>query len=178
MHPPGVSAHNFLKYNLTARSFEPALLSDPSGFFAMSTQTAQQESTAEQALRMANQRFYAAFESRDMEAMASAWAHDENVQCVHPGWDLLIGWEEIRDRWARIFANAKRVRIALSSVWIRAEGDVGWVACTEHVTTAFADGFDEATVQATNIFVRRQGEWLLVAHHASPLPRVPNSRVQ
>ena len=47
------------------------------------------------------------------------------MQCVHPGWDLLIGWEEVRERWARIFANAKRVRIALSSVWVRVEGDVG-----------------------------------------------------
>lgn len=147
----------------------------------MASPTAQQKVSPEQALRAANQRFYAAFESRDIEEMANVWAHDENVQCVHPGWDLLIGWDEIRERWARIFINAKRVRIALSSVWVRIEGDVGWVACTEHVTTAFADGFDEATVQATNIFVKRNGgngDWLLVAHHASPLPRPTTSTVQ
>jgi hypothetical protein len=52
------------------------------------------------------------------------------------------------------------------------------VACTEHVTTAFADGFDEATVQATNIFVRHENGWLLVAHHASPLPITSRSTVQ
>jgi SnoaL-like domain len=104
----------------------------------MSTQSAPQKQTPEQALSAANQGFYAAFESLDIERMASVWAHDDDVQCVHPGWDLLIGWEEISERWARIFAKAKRVKIALSSVWARVEGNAGWVACTEHVTTAFA----------------------------------------
>jgi len=48
----------------------------------------------------------------------------------------------------------------------------------EHVTTVFADGFDEATVQATNIFVRRGNQWLLVPHQVSPLPTTPRSTVQ
>ena len=144
----------------------------------MSTQIAPQKQTPEQALRAVNRDFYLAFESLDIEEMARVWAHDDDVQCVHPGWDLLIGWEEIRERWARIFANAKRVKIALSSVWARVEENAGWVACTEHVTTAFADGFDEATVQATNIFILRDGRWLLVAHHASPLPTSSSSTVQ
>jgi ketosteroid isomerase-like protein len=144
----------------------------------MSTQPIQEKQSPEEGLRIANQNFYAAFESLDIGAMESVWAHDEGVQCVHPGWDLLMGWEEVRGRWARIFASAKRVRIALSSVWIRVEGDTGWVACTEHITTAFADGFDEATVQATNIFIFRNGQWLLAAHHASQLPAVSDSPVQ
>jgi len=144
----------------------------------MSTQSAPRKQTPEEALREANQRFYAAFESLDLAEMEAVWAHDDAVECVHPGWNLLMGWEEVRDRWARIFANTKRVRIALSCVWVRVEGDVGWVACTARVTSAFADGFDEATVQATNIFVRRDEQWLLAVHHASPLPVSPPSTVQ
>ena len=144
----------------------------------MSAQSATQQQSPEQALLAANQRFYLAFESLDIEEMTRVWAHDDDVQCVHPGWDLLLGWEEVGDRWARIFASAKRVRIALSSVWTRVEGNVGWVACTEHVTTAFADGFDEALAQATNIFVLRNGQWLLVARHASPLPPPSTATVQ
>lgn len=144
----------------------------------MSPQIATPKHTPEQTLMQANQAFYVAFESLDIEKMDDVWAHDDDVQCVHPGWDLLIGWEEIRERWARIFANAKRVKIALSSVWVRIEGTVGWVACTEHVTTAFTEGFDEAVVQATNIFVRRDGRWLLVVHHASPLPTPSSATVQ
>ena len=144
----------------------------------MPTQTAPQKQTPDEAVRAANQRFYAAFESLDIAEMEAVWAHDDAVECVQPGWELLLGWDEVRGSWARIFANTKRVRIALSSVWVRVEGEVAWVACTEHVTTAFADGFDEATVQATNIFIFRQGVWLLVAHHASPLPSPSRATVQ
>jgi ketosteroid isomerase-like protein len=144
----------------------------------MPPQTAPQKPSPEETLRSANQRFYAAFESLSLEQMEAIWAHDDSVECVHPGWNLLLGWDEVRERWARIFANTKRVRIALSSVWVRVEGDTGWAACTAHITTAFAEGFDEATVQATNIFVRRNGEWLLVVHHASPLPASTPPTVQ
>ncbi|MGH9572341.1 MAG: nuclear transport factor 2 family protein [Candidatus Acidiferrales bacterium] len=124
----------------------------------------------EDAIRRANQEFYAAFESLDLARMEAVWAHDDFVECVQPGWDLLLGWDEVRERWARVFANTSRVRVALSTVRVRVEGTVGWAACTVRLTTAFADGFDEAVVQATNIFVLREGKWFLVVHHASVLP--------
>lgn len=126
----------------------------------------------EEAVRRANQEFYAAFESLQMPRMEAVWAHDEFVECVQPGWDLLVGWDDIRERWARIFANTSRAKVVLSGVRVRVEGNVGWVACTARVTTAFTDGFDEAVVQATNIFVFRENRWLLSVHHASVLPVV------
>ena len=144
----------------------------------MSPEPATQRQTLEEAVRAANQRFYAAFESRDIAEMEAVWAHDDSIECVHPGWELLFGWEEIRESWAKIFANTKRVRIALSSLWVRIEGNAAWVACTERVTTAFSDGFDESMAQTTNIFVFRDGEWLLAAHHASPLPSPAAPTVQ
>jgi SnoaL-like domain len=151
----------------------------PEFFAAMSKSAAREKpTTEEEAVRAANQRFYAAFESLKMAEMEAVWAHDDRVECVQPGWELLLGWDEVRERWARIFKNTKRVRVALSGLWVRVEGDVGWVACTARVTTAFSEGFDEAVVQATNIFVRREGSWLLVAHHASPLPTAPRATVQ
>jgi ketosteroid isomerase-like protein len=134
--------------------------------------------TEEEAVRAANQRFYAAFESLNLAEMEAVWAHDDRVECVQPGWELLLGWDEVRERWARIFKNTKRVQVALSALWVRVEGNVGWVACTARSTTALSEDFDEAVVQATNIFVRREGRWLLVAHHASALPVLPRDTVQ
>jgi len=144
----------------------------------MSIPATHEKQTPEEAVRAANQRFYAAFESLDLEEMAEVWAHEDDVQCVQPGWELLLGWDDIRERWARIFKNIQRVRVALSGVRVRVEGSVGWVACAARITTAFADGFDEATVQATNVFVQREGRWLLVVHHASPLLIPARSTVQ
>jgi ketosteroid isomerase-like protein len=144
----------------------------------MSIQPVPAKLSAEDAVRAANRRFYSAFESLDLPEMEAVWSHDDTVECVHPGWDLLLGWDEVRERWARIFANTKRVRIALRGELIRVEGRVGWVACTAHVTTASADDFDEAVVQAINIFLLRDDQWLLVVHHASPVPMSSPSTVQ
>jgi ketosteroid isomerase-like protein len=132
----------------------------------------------ENALRDANRRYYAAFELLDLNQMDEIWAHEDWVQCVHPGWDLLIGWEEVRESWVRIFSNTRRAKIALGAILVHVEGDVGWVACTEKVTSAYSDGIDEALTQATNIFVRQNGVWYIVAHHASPLPAGPKATVQ
>lgn len=134
--------------------------------------------TTEAAVCESNRRFYAAFESLDVNQMDAVWLHEDWVECVHPGWELLRGWEEIRESWARIFSNAQRIRVDLSSIWVQIVGDTAWVACTEHVTTSYEEGFEQALVQATNIFVNRQGAWQLVLHHASPLPTGPSLPLQ
>jgi len=144
----------------------------------MSAQAGQQLENPEQAVLEANRRFYAAFESLDLAQMDEVWLHEDWAQCVHPGWELLVGWDEIRESWERIFGNTKRAKIGLGSLWARVEGDTAWVACTERVMSAFAEGFEEALVQATNIFVQREGQWRLAAHHASPLPTSPKTTVQ
>ena len=137
--------------------------------------------TSEQAVREANRRFYQAFAALSLEQMDEVWLHEDWVECVHPGWDLLLGWEEVRESWARIFTSTQRMKIEITSVWVRVEGSVAWVACTEQVTSSFERGFDQGLVQATNLFVLRdppadappgqaRPAWKMVAHHASPLP--------
>ena len=144
----------------------------------MTPAPAPQTDTLEQAVLAANRRFYVAFESLDLAAMEEIWAHEDWVQCVHPGWNLLVSWDVVRESWARIFSNTERVQIAISSVWAHVQGEVAWVACTEHVTTSFSGGFDTALVQAMNLFVYRDGAWRMVAHHSSPLPATPEPPVQ
>jgi ketosteroid isomerase-like protein len=158
----------------------------------MPTRAVQQPENSEQAVREANQRFYQAFAALDLDQMDRIWLHEDWVECVHPGWDLLLGWEEVRESWARIFASTQRMKVSVSSVWVRVEGEVAWVACTEHVTSTFDQGFDQVLVQATNIFVRRlvpaersevagtggHWRWQMVAHHASPLPTAVTPTLQ
>ena len=47
-------------------------------------------------VEQANARFYQAFETLDLARMDQVWAHGEHVQCVHPGWPLLVGWAAVR----------------------------------------------------------------------------------
>ena len=44
-----------------------------------------------------NSEFYHAFESLSIEMMDKLWKCDENVVCIHPGWDLFTGWLAIRE---------------------------------------------------------------------------------
>jgi ketosteroid isomerase-like protein len=124
---------------------------------------------AEQAVCEVNRRFYEALAALDVEQMDAVWLQEDWVECVHPGRELLTGWLEVRKSWEGIFANTRRMQVEVSSVLVRIEGTVAWIACTERVTSLFESGFDEALVQATNVFLLRDGVWKMVAHHASPL---------
>ena len=43
------------------------------------------------ALVQANEAFYRAFESLEVDRMRAAWRDASHVKCVHPGWMLLEG---------------------------------------------------------------------------------------
>ena len=133
---------------------------------------------ADEKVLAANQRFYSALENLDFEAMEEIWLHEDWVGCVHPGWELLEGWDAVGESWRRIFENTQRMKVGVSNVSVRVEGDTAWVNCIEEVTSSYASGFSTASVQATNIFVRRDGDWRLVHHHASAIPATQDETVQ
>lgn len=127
--------------------------------------------TEEEKVLAANQRFFEALQGLDLEAMDRVWLHEDWVKCVHPGWELLEGWEEVRQSWERIFENTRFMRVMVSEVSVRVESRFAWVACLENITSAFESGFEQVTVQATNLFVLSGGEWLMVHHHSSAVPQ-------
>src|SRR5688572_19635668 len=51
------------------------------------------------AIRQANAAFYEAFERLDLDAMSSLWARTVTVTCVHPGWDMVSGYEAVMQSW-------------------------------------------------------------------------------
>lgn len=120
----------------------------------------------------ANERFYAALEAGDVDAMEDVWLHADWVKCVHPGWELIIGWEGIHGSWKRIFDNSGGMRVSAREVRIKVAGGFAWVSCTENLAI-FLDNSSApitATTAATNLFHRVNSEWLMVHHHASPTP--------
>ena len=131
--------------------------------------------TDEDALREANARFYAAVEELDLAAMDAVWAHDGWVRCVHPGWEVVEGWEAVRASWERIFTHTRWLRVTPTAVAVANFGDVGLVACSENITASDdGDGAGAdvgvAVAQATNVFARTPAGWRLRHHHASSSP--------
>ena len=78
------------------------------------------------AVKEANSHFYEALSSQNLEAMDAVWLHESWARCVHPGWEILKGWEAIRKSWASIFKNAEYLKIRISNVNIQMGADVAW----------------------------------------------------
>ena len=124
----------------------------------------------EQRVREANERFYMAMNSLEIDEMDEVWMDDASAICVHPGREAIIGYERIRESWMTIFSASNSMSIAASNERITVGGDVAWVACTETISMLTEEGLAAAAAQATNIFRRAEGRWRMVAHHASPIP--------
>src|ERR1700687_1389270 len=87
-------------------------------------------------LREANAAFYRALEELDLGAMDRIWLHEGWVRCIHPGWDLLVGWELVRQSWEQIFSGTRWIRVTPTSVDVQVLGEVGLVGCAENITAA------------------------------------------
>lgn len=114
---------------------------------------------AEELLLAANARFYLAFNKRDVEAMNELWASIAPVSCVHPGWDMLLGRDQVVASWLAILASPGAPQVRVENPRAFLHGEMGYVLCREVI--------DETVLVATNIFVREGGRWCMVHHHSS-----------
>lgn len=117
-----------------------------------------------------NERFYKALGTRDLELMDTVWIKDSRAGCVHPGWVMLQGWQAIRQSWENVFDPRDQVDIKLSGISVEVKGDVAWLTCIQELTYINRDPIMMNVSQSTNIFERRDSGWLMILHHASPIP--------
>ena len=125
-----------------------------------------------------NQGFYDAFNKNDIELMIGVWLNDPISQCIHPGWDVLIGFENIMTSWQKIFAAAQDLEIKLSHVDVTASENIAWVTCQENLFSIVSSGVQLSKVHSTNLFKMMNGEWKMILHHASPVSGLPAAEEQ
>lgn len=120
--------------------------------------------TAEQA----EAAFYKAIEQADVLAMMSVWAEDEDIVCVHPGGQRLLGVDAVRESWRRIFAAGPRMRFSLLNVYSHASRTLSIHNLYERIVV----GTDprQHLVLATNVYILGSSGWRMLVHHASALP--------
>jgi ketosteroid isomerase-like protein len=124
-----------------------------------------------------NAEFYAAFESCDLDRMSAVWADGPlaaEVACVHPGWQLLRGRDEVLRSWALIMANTPYIQFVLTDVRTEVYGDQAVLTCAENILTVDESAGPEGLLAggsavATKVFLRVAGEWRLLVHHGSPV---------
>ncbi len=117
-------------------------------------------------MRAVVERFYAAFEARDLDAMSDLWVHDETVACTHPGWATLHGWAAVSASWFAIFDRSTPMQVFVTDVRVRVDGDAAWTTLDENLLGAAGDP-GGTTVAALKVLRRVPDGWRLVAHHGS-----------
>jgi ketosteroid isomerase-like protein len=131
----------------------------------------------EGAVRDANSAFYAALETRDLDAMADVWEHSDRIVVTHPGWPMLRGWARVAGSWDAIFRNTGYIQFVLTDEQVTIVGDSAWVTLDENILQAGeADDLSGSKATSINVFVRGghdsdadDDNWKMVVHHASPV---------
>ena len=113
--------------------------------------------------------FYEAITSADLEAMMAVWADDDDIYCVHPNGARLAGVERVRESWRQIFSGGQTLRFQLRDQQY-VQGMMLSVHSVYEVITVTGDARPRGPVIATNVFLRTERGWRMVAHHASPVP--------
>lgn len=118
-----------------------------------------------------NLEFYRAFSTRDTGAMERLWARHAPVSCIHPGWVLITGRDEVLRSWRAILRNPAAPSVLCFDEHATLYGETALVTCEEEL--------DSGTLAASNLFIRESGLWRLVHHQATPIqerrapPRTP-----
>jgi ketosteroid isomerase-like protein len=117
--------------------------------------------------------FYAAFERADFDAMATVWADDDGVVCVHPAAPPIRGRAAVMRSWMALMADEPYIQFFLTDVEATVTDGLATVTCRENVLSAGADTplgvFAGGTAVATNVFRQTSNGWRLWVHHASPV---------
>ena len=118
-------------------------------------------------VQKSNSEFYHAFENLSIERMEGLWKHEDNVVCIHPGWDLFTGWLAIRESWITIFRNTEMIKFIITNTKVRVFDNIAVVVCLENIETLVSGKIVRLGVIATNIFEQMENQWLLIHHHGS-----------
>jgi len=153
------------------------------------------------AVLMVNSAFYRAFSHRDSDAMAKLWQEpalgpgadgglggggssfggESVVTCTHPGQKPLVGYRAVMDTWKGMFQSHPgqvALKVTPSENKCAVRGSHALVTCFEEVTSPVSGKSLGQTMQATNVFVKVQGQWRMVHHHASPAPSQSQDSLQ
>ena len=114
-----------------------------------------------------NTEFYHAFEILSIDRMEGLWKHEDNVVCIHPGWDLFTGWLAVRESWLTIFRNTEMIKFIITNTKVRVFDNIAVVVCLENIETLLDGENLRLGVIATNIFEQMENQWLLIHHHGS-----------
>ena len=125
------------------------------------------------AIRAANEGYYAALSHRDAASLDKVWDHDGKVFNIFGVSKApMIGWESVKNGYDDLFKRFPELSVEMPEPFIRQDGDSAVVIGVETQKVKLSSGESaNAMLPATNIFVKRDGRWLMIHHHSSRPPQ-------
>jgi len=124
-------------------------------------------------VRAANNAYYSALSKRDFQAMAKVWScAADNILIAPPTNPIThVGWEAIKQNWETYWSLFSNLTVSMTVTTININGPVAWVHGieTSHRRSK-TGGVSSSRNYGTNIFVNRDGRWLLAFHQSSIIP--------
>lgn len=115
------------------------------------------------------QSFYEALREADLNKLMQTWAEDEDIVCIHPNGERLVGSQAIQASWKEILAKGP-LSIEAKIPVIFHHGMIVIHTILERHYFATSMGQKELLCHVTNIFQKNLGGWHLILHHASLAP--------
>ncbi|MDR3496684.1 MAG: nuclear transport factor 2 family protein [Ancalomicrobiaceae bacterium] len=114
----------------------------------------------------------AAIHSLNIGEIAKIWSHGADVTLVNPGdTTVAVGWDAVKGRWETVFKNLGGVDIKQTDgPYITVTDNIARAVGIVHVTLHFkAQDPKEVNFVETDVLLKQDGHWLVVAHTAKPI---------
>lgn len=121
------------------------------------------------ALLEINKSYYKAFENFDLETMAQIWSNTDDVVCIHPGWDILVGWEKVKEGWNKIFMEETLLKFTIRKPNVIIRDKVGIISCIEEIFISSRETISQTFIATTNLYQETEKGLKLFYHHSSPV---------
>jgi uncharacterized protein (TIGR02246 family) len=121
--------------------------------------------------------YYDALQNGDLERLMATWADDEEIVCIHPGGQRMIGPMAVRASFEAMLAGGGVAAVPEQVRRLQGAG-VAVHHLVERLRVATPEGPRQAYVMVTHVFLHTTQGWRMVAHHASPAGAEPPAMVQ
>ena len=138
------------------------------------TEPVNSQSADMNAIKAANSAYYAALSAGDISAMDPVWAKDEQTSNIFSAAKQpSFGPSAIKADYTGLFAKRQgEVSVVMTNPSVRQQGDQALVVGIEAGRAKSPNGdLAEFFPVATNVFVKRGVQWLMVHHHTSRPPQ-------
>jgi ketosteroid isomerase-like protein len=125
-------------------------------------------------IKEADESFFEALETLDVEAIMECWAFDEPVSLLFPGVDMAVGRKLVEAQWEIVVKYTRELKAMMKPVSTLRKGDLAFSFLTGTIVTTHGDETLSVEVYVTNVYRLEEREWKLVHHHMTPAPHQPS----